>query len=383
MTRRVYLVPGFFGFAALGELRYFHFVKEVLDEAFRRFGADVAVYRVDTMPTGAIARRAQRLLEVLRETGGESGELHLVGHSTGALDARLLLDPHREHEDDRALLSRVKSVVSIAGAHRGTPLASAFRTAFGKEILKLVALMTIRTLKLGPLPVAIVGGLAAVLAAFDSAVGSKPDLVDQLQESLIADLDAERRLALHQLFKDVVEDQALLDELTPELALHFDAGTLDRPGVRYACVLTEARRPSVSSTLEAGLSPYAQASHTLYHAMYRLAARTPASIPPPPELARYADRLVAMLGDLPTREDNDGIVPTLSQLHGPLLRAVKADHHDVIGHFDEEHHDPPHVDWLNTGTGFTRPQFVALWTDVASFILDERGTLIPEPTQPA
>lgn len=379
MIRRVYLVPGFFGFAALGELRYYHFVKEVLDEAFRRFGVDVQVHRVDTLPTAAIARRSQRLLEILRETSGEAGEIHLVGHSTGALDARLLLDPHREHEDDRALLERVRSVVSVAGAHRGTPLASAFKTAFGKEIMKLVALMTIRTLKLGPLPVAIVGGMAAVLAAFDSAVGSKPDLVDQLQESLLADLDADRRVALHQLFKDVAADQALLDELTPELAAHFDASTLDRPGVRYACVLTEARRPSLGTSIEAGLSPYAQASHTLYHAMYRLAARTPASVAPPPGLAQHADRLVAMLGDLPTREDNDGIVPTLSQLHGPLLRAVMADHHDVIGHFDEAHHDPPHVDWLNTGTGFTRQQFVALWTDVASFILDERGTLIPQP----
>ena len=282
MIRRVYLIPGFFGFAALGELRYYYFVKEVLDEAFRRFGVDVQVHRVDTLPTAAIARRSQRLLELLRETAGDGGEIHLVGHSTGALDARLLLDPHREHEDDRALLSRVRSVLSIAGAHRGTPLASAFKTAFGKEILKLVALMTIRTLKLGPLPVAIVGGLAAVLAAFDSAVGSKPDLVDQLQESLLADLDADRRTALHQLFNDVAADQALLDELTPELAAHFDASTLDRPGVRYACVLTEARRPSMATTLEAGLSPYAQASHTLYHAMYRLTARTPASMSPPP-----------------------------------------------------------------------------------------------------
>ncbi|MCC7109561.1 MAG: triacylglycerol lipase [Deltaproteobacteria bacterium] len=379
MIRRVYLVPGFFGFAALGELRYFHFVKETLDEAFRRFGVDVQVHRVDTLPTAAIARRSQRLLEILRETSGDEGEIHLVGHSTGALDARLLMDPHREHEDDRALLQRVRSVVSVSGAHRGSPLASAFKTAFGKELMKLVALMTIRTLKMGPLPVAIVGGLAAVLAAFDSAVGSKPDLVDQLQQSLLADLDADRRVALHQLFQDVATDQALLDELTPELAAHFDASTFDRPGVRYACVVTEARRPSLGTSLEAGLSPYAQASHTLYHAMYRLAARTPVSIPPPPELAQYADRLEAMLGDLPTREDNDGIVPTLSQLHGPVLRAVMADHHDVIGHFDEAHHDPPHVDWLNTGTGFTRQQFEALWTDVAAFILDDRGTLIPQP----
>ena len=109
--------------------------------------------------------------------------------------------------------------------------------------------------------------LATVLAAFDSAVGARPDFVDQLQEQLLADLTADRRLALHQLFEDVRTDQALLDELTPELAQHFDAQTRDRPGVEYACVVTEAARPNFRSTIEAGLSPFAQASHALFHAI--------------------------------------------------------------------------------------------------------------------
>jgi triacylglycerol lipase len=376
VVSRVYLVPGFFGFAALGELRYFHHVKEALDEAFARFGRDVQVHRVDTLPTATIARRAARLREVIAETSGAEGPIHLVGHSTGALDARLLLDPERD--SDPELMRRVLSVISVAGAHRGTPLASAFRTAFGKEILKLLALMTIRTLKMGPLPVAAISALATVLGAFDSAVGAKPDLVDQLQRQLLDDLTADRRIALHQLFQDVADDRALLDELTPELAQHFDAQTHDRPGVRYACIVTEARRPSVMTALEAGLSPYAQASHAVYHALYHLTSRTVSTVRPPREAVRAEAALVAALGDMPRAEDNDGIVPTLSQFHGELLRAVKADHHDVIGHFDDAHTDPPHIDWLLTGTGFTRTQFDALWTDVAAFVLDtERRSLLP------
>ncbi len=368
---RVYLVPGFFGFAALGEMKYFQHVKEALDDGFRRLGEDVQVHRVDTLPTAAIARRAQKLREIIQETAGDEGAIHIVGHSTGALDARLLLDPER-HPDD-PLLARTKSVVSVAGAHRGTPLASAFRTAFGKQILQLLALMTIRTLKLGPLPVAAVTALAGVLAALDTAVGAKPDFVDQLTQELLADLTADRRIALHQLFEDVAKDQALLDELTPELAQHFDAQTHDRPGVRYTCIVTEARRPGMRSTIETGLSPYAQASHAIYHALYRLAALSPAATATPPEALEAGPALVAALGDMPEPADNDGIVPTLSQFHGPLLRAVKADHHDVIGHFDDPDTDPPHIDWLLTGTGFKRAQFDALWTDVAHFILDSNS----------
>jgi hypothetical protein len=376
MVTRVYLVPGFFGFAALGELRYFHHVKEALDATFVRFGRDVQVHRVDTLPTATIARRAARLREVIEETAGDEGSIHLVGHSTGALDARLLLDPERELDD--RLARRILSVVSVAGAHRGTPLASAFRTAFGKEILKLLAIMTIRTLKMGPLPVTAITALASVLGAFDSVVGAKPDLIDQLQHQLLDDLSADRRLAIHQLFQDVADDQALLDELTPELAQHFDAQVHDRPGVRYACVVTEARRPSVRTTLEHGLSPYAQASHAIYHALYRLTSRSPATVRVPTEALKAEHELVAALGDIPGPEDNDGIVPTLSQFHGELLRAVKADHHDVIGHFDDAHTDPPHIDWLLTGTGFTRQHFDALWTSVAGFIIDtERRSLLP------
>lgn len=376
MISRVYLVPGFFGFAALGELRYFNHVKEALDAAFARFHRDVQVLRVDTLPTATIARRAARLREIIAETAGDAGPIHIVGHSTGALDARLLLDPDRDM--DPVLLARVLSVVSVSGAHRGTPLASAFRTAFGKDLLKLLALMTIRTLKMGPLPVSVITALANVLGAFDAAVGAKPDLVDQLQRQLLDDLTADRRLALHQLFHDVAEDQTLIDELTPELAQHFDAQTRDRPGVRYACIVTEARRPSVRTTIEAGLSPYAQASHAIYHALYRITSRAPVTVRPPSEMAHSEAALVAALGDLPGPEDNDGIVPTLSQFHGELLRAVKADHHDVIGHFDDAHSEPPHVDWLLTGTGFSRTQFDALWNSVAGFVIDtERRSLLP------
>ena len=51
-----------------------------------------------------------------------------------------------------------------------------------------------------------------------------------------------------------------------------------------------------------------------------------------------------------------------------FIRAVEADHLDVIGHFSEPDTTPPHVDWIRTGSGFDLARFEATWTDIAHFI---------------
>jgi hypothetical protein len=40
----------------------------------------------------------------------------------------------------------------------------------------------------------------------------------------------------------------------------------------------------------------------------------------------------------------------------------------MLGHSDAAH-DPPHVDWLVSGSGYDRRRFEALWTDVAKFLV--------------
>jgi len=47
---------------------------------------------------------------------------------------------------------------------------------------------------------------------------------------------------------------------------------------------------------------------------------------------------------------------------------VWADHLDVIGHFHHPTHVPPHFDWLTSGSGHTRQDFLATWEAVASFM---------------
>lgn len=374
MVARVYLIPGFFGFAHFGELKYFHHVEEVLTHELGGLGRRYQVIRVDTLAAGTLARRTARLRELLMHTAaGDNDPIHLVGHSTGALDARRILDPERARDVDDDMLKRVKSVVSIAGAHRGTPLASAFRGAFGKDLLRMLGMLTVQTLRLGPLSVGTAVTAASALAVFDRLVGAKKDLIDQINEAILRDFSDEKRATLEAFFNELAIDQGLLDELSPEFARHFDQQTHDREGVAYGCVVTAAAPPTAQTALSLGLSPYAQGSHAVFHTLWNLTSRYVAENGLPDGAVDHHQQLTRVYGHIPSTRDNDGVVPTLSQFHGTLIDAVRADHHDVIGHFEEPHHDPPHVDWLISRSGFRRPQFEKLWRDVAHFIADADG----------
>ncbi len=60
-------------------------------------------------------------------------------------------------------------------------------------------------------------------------------------------------------------------------------------------------------------------------------------------------------------------------MHGRLLHAAWADHHDVLGHFHGPTHVPPHFDWVASGSGFDRARFEALWGDVVRFLADPKA----------
>jgi hypothetical protein len=90
-------------------------------------------------------------------------------------------------------------------------------------------------------------------------------------------------------------------------------------------------------------------------------------VPQPDAAARGALR--AGLGRVPGAHANDGIVPTRAQVHGRVIAAVRGDHLDVIGHFDDPTTDPPHFDWLTTGSGFDRARFEAVWDAVLNFLV--------------
>ena len=107
---------GFLGFSRWGPIEYFRGVRKML------LRSGIRPLIPELPPAGSIAMRAEALARELFST--DASAFALVGHSMGGLDARYLithLDPDR----------RVKSLLTIATPHRGTPMARWFLKARG------------------------------------------------------------------------------------------------------------------------------------------------------------------------------------------------------------------------------------------------------------
>jgi triacylglycerol lipase len=342
-THHVYLIPGFFGFVNFGKLIYFSHVREFLEDAFSRERVRIEIHRVRLGPTSSLRVRAAELLRVVRETAPADAPLHLIGHSTGGLDARLFTTPGLALDGDldvEPFARRVRSVVSVVTPHRGTPLAAFFSSLMGQQVLRLLSLGTITVLRRGRLPVGWMARAVGLVTRFVVSRTSPPlALLEHLEDELLGNLGEDRE-RIKEFIGKVHGDQALMPQLTPAAMDLFDAATGDREGVRYACVTACALPPRLAARLALGPSPWAQATYTLYQWLHRQVGT------------------------------GDGIVPLASQRRGPELYIARGDHLDVIGHFGDPHHQPPHNDWLITGSNFERPQFEALWTEVARFVAD-------------
>jgi triacylglycerol lipase len=81
----------------------------------------------------------------------------LIGHSSGGPDVRLLTAPGiglPTAFDIERMAARVRTVVTVATPHHGTPLASFFTILRGQHLLQLLSLNTIYVLNSGHLPLA-------------------------------------------------------------------------------------------------------------------------------------------------------------------------------------------------------------------------------------
>ncbi|RYZ32038.1 MAG: triacylglycerol lipase, partial [Myxococcaceae bacterium] len=332
VKHHVYLVPGFFGFTNLGELLYFGHAYEFLKQDLARRGVDAEVVTIVSHPTASIRQRTADLLKAVSETAsGDDGPIHLVGHSTGGLDARLFVSPGAQVSDTLELepfARRVRSVVTLSAPHAGTPLATFFLGLFGQQLLKLLSLFTMYVLRFGRLPLSVVFRFGHLMSRADDQLGWKATLLDQLFDQLLGDFSSERRDAVTKFLWDVGRDTSLIPQLTPEGIDLFNGGTHDRPGVRYGSVVTQARPPSLRTRLAAGLDPYAQLTHTIYAFVYGQTQRMPLTQLPLHTPAQTA-ALVQAYGAMPGPTACDGIVPTRSQVYGRVLAAVRADHLDA------------------------------------------------------
>src|SRR5580692_5687337 len=135
----VALVPGFLGFDHVGGFTYWadRFLAALRADLERQCGRPFPVLPVPSPPIGSLASRQGALLAHLSDldshVAGGPFTWHLVGHSTGGLDAAFLartnplVDGPSGSEFDRATwlhtISSIRTVTTIGTPHYGTCLA--------------------------------------------------------------------------------------------------------------------------------------------------------------------------------------------------------------------------------------------------------------------
>jgi triacylglycerol lipase len=369
-THHVLLVPGFFGFGSLGEIAYFAGIRPLIERCFERAGVEVQISEVATLPTASIRLRAARVRDALAEIVARAdGPIHIVGHSTGGLDARLAIAPTASlpAKLEFTAYDRVRTLVTVCCSHFGSPVATFFSGWFGRWLLRVSARYAIWALSRGRLPLAFALRFGYWLLGFWRPFRKAPNTFDELFAKLMRNLSDERRGELVQFLSAVSEDEALVFQLTPAGCDLLNACTAE-PNLRYGSVVARAPRPRWREFLRDFGDPYAQLVYPFYAFLYRLAARHEARWIPE-AVGSQRERLLECFGELPSHRDNDGISPTNSQLWGELVHATTADHLDVMGHFGSGEPDAPAGDWLPSHSGFDATHFDRLWSDVAAFIL--------------
>ncbi|RKH21772.1 alpha/beta hydrolase [Corallococcus sp. CA047B] len=369
---RVYLVPGFFGFTHMGDketerIAYFQHIPALLQQRFRERGIDAQVHSVASSPTSGIEARARDVFREMARTANEDdAELHLIGHSTGGLDARSVVSL-RMAQEAPAFVKRVRSVVTIATPHHGTPLATWFHEGeLGKTLLRYLWLFTFLTLhrKAMPFRTALLQACYR-LVLMGEQVKLPPNLLNQILR-LTVDLSDNERVELLRFFGQVGKDQALIQDLTPVSVQAFNANTVDREGVRYGSVVAGAPPPNLLRRLSPRmLLPPDSLLYGIFSFLYGMSAPLSPELRIPERTAAQTQALQAAFGNK-FESWSDGVVPSRSQVWGQVVHVATADHLDVMGHFDQP---PEFISWLKSGSHFQQKQFHALWESVLDFMV--------------
>jgi triacylglycerol lipase len=381
MQQHVYFSPGMFGFGRLGSYNYFAHVQRELAVRFAAAGHELVPHVIDDLPTASVRRRATRLAELVAQTATGHAPIHLLGHSTGGLDARLVASPASYPATAATLewLPRLRSVTTMNTPHFGTPLASFFTTSNGQRMLAALSVLTVAGLSLGSKPLAATSVILGLLRGSDTYLPFKLRMLDRSVASVVGMIDDARSPEVRTFLTAIEDDQGSMLQLSPESMDLVAAGFEDRPGVRYQSTASMAPSPKPRRWLETFGHPTRAVSLSLFFGLHRLTAdhderypcaamrdTTPWSSEPNELL------LASALSRATPLEGNDGVVPLRSQLWGTLVWAGLADHLDVLGHFRDDR-DPEtvapelrHCDWLTSGSQFDRSRFSGLMDAIAN-----------------
>jgi len=384
LLHHVYFVPGMFGFGRLASYDYFAHLERALRRELQARGQDATMWVVGVSPTASVARRAALLAELVASTSTGREPVHLLGHSTGGIDVRLLATPGVSLPcGDAALawLPRLASVTTMSTPHHGTPLAAFFATVSGQKMLYALSALTFTALTLGSPPLAAASALVFALGRLDRVLGLEIRVLDRATERLLRVLDEARSREVRAYLDAIGSDQGAMVQLMPEAMELFQASVRDRPGVSYQCTVSMAKLPSPVKWLGQLASPWGAISTTIFAALWGITSRIDERYPC---AARHADAeaeavLERAFGRAPGARANDGVVPLRSQVHGRVAWAGYADHLDVLGHFAGAKGakigdgDASHVDWLRSGAGFSEARFAEMTSAIAQGMILARA----------
>ncbi|MES1175419.1 MAG: triacylglycerol lipase [Myxococcales bacterium] len=377
-VHRVYFVPGMFGFGQLAGYDYFKHVRLGLEKRFAARNVSAVFEDVPAPPTSSIRYRS-RILAATIAKGAEAhdGPIHLIGHSTGGLDVRLVLSPSVSLGVPREQLAwrkRVVSAITINTPHYGTPLASYFATVSGTRVLYVLSLLTVVSLTVGEPSLAIFSRLVAGVGGIDSLFGGDMKLFSRVTDSVLRFVDRDGRGEIADFLSKVRIDQGAIIQIMPEAMDLFNAATALDPAVRYGCVVTAAPPPRAMRFARRIWSPYAAFTAAIYSTLYQFASQESEVYPYARATPREADLLRVGVDHEVNDSSNDGIVPTLSMLWGELLWAGEADHLDILGHFHDDQKPKAHQDWVTSGSRFSRQRFGAVLDEIVKFALRDSAS---------
>lgn len=434
----IVLIPGFGGFDALGDLHYYAGITPLFrdwqTEAPDAPRANAILHYFDNLPTASVETRAKRLHRYLAKRIARNeiqldDTIALIGHSTGGLDIRLLLrrlaeNPQQVSRVDgdardacvvrnEELLRRVCRVVFLSVPQRRTNIADWVRDNDRMRRLFTDALGSMfETSPLGRdgrLRRWVTGRIAELtgMDLFRAAEDAVRESDETLFEKLPADAAAAREAFAYLWLwtRNIASDFSAIDDLrhpapadqaSREAREKEDKALWDKYGITTRSYATLGPCPYDPRVLrgqgpwdlrkhllsrETGLSPKAQAeTDVVYQYCYRACAGGPFKAPPGENKAtEFGTANIITLEDW----DNDGIVNTASMLwpDGAATRLVRADHGDIIGHYQLVEVPPPDgstgsapigrryhtYDLLKSGARFGDKQFTEVWRDALDF----------------
>jgi pimeloyl-ACP methyl ester carboxylesterase len=353
VTDVVVLIPGFLGFDKLGKHSYFaDAVGKALVDALVRAGrarGSLAVEAVSTSPADSLQQRQGELLAALQKivtARGRQVRLHLVGHSTGGLDAELLTlrqDLGKEAWSDEHDVVRmaIRSIHTIASPLAGTTLANS-------PLASLFGIGSLEEARQALESKIVFKAVAPVLRLIQSLASLRNDRA--VLDILHGIFDGTPRLGRFVL--SAALRRALISNLRPSYVTElFTAGQDPKlVAVHRARFLTIA--PKSKKKSQAG-----RLFDLFYTSTEHAADRSdvPSFVPSLQQRARDG-KIAAVAGDPLLLDElvgavdpasNDAIVNTLRQVRGEtdpaqaaleldrVIAIVLADHLDVVGYFPD------------------------------------------------